>query len=89
MVLVNETPYSFWEVGLPIVLYNQSAEPIAVDYIIINKLKADEERELSVSWHEAISQRVREVGVYPEINLLDATVIMPLDEPIGSPPGLE
>ena len=87
--LFNNTPYGFWEVGLPIILYNRNSEPIAINYIVINKLLAKEERKLTTSWHESITEQVREVLVYPEINLLDKSVVMPLAEPIGSPPGVD
>ena len=87
--LYNDTPYSFWEVGVPIILYNRDRSPLAIDYIVINKLKSRETRKLVVSWHEAITEVVSKVEVYPEINLLDKSIIMPLAEPIGSPPGLE
>lgn len=87
--LYNDTPYGWWEVGVPIILHNRGGDVLAIDYIVINKLKSQETRELTVSWHEVISESVREVEVYPEINLLDEGVVMPLDEPIGSPPGLE
>lgn len=87
--LYNSTPYGFWEVGLPIVLFDQSSEPIAIDYIVINKLLAQEKRELSVNWHEPIARVVRKVGVFPEINLLDKGGLMPLGSPTGSPPGID
>ena len=87
--IFNNTPYGFWEVGLPIMLYNDDSEPIGIDYIIINKLLPKEKRQLSTSWHEPVSERVRQVEVYPEINLLDKGIIMELGAPTGSPPGLD
>ena len=85
----NDTPYNFWEVGLPIVLYDRNSNPIAIDYVVINKVLAQEQRQLSTSWHQPIRSTVSKAEVYPEINLLDESVIMELEAEPGSPSGLE
>ncbi len=87
--IFNETPYNFWEVGLPIILYDQYAEPLAVNYAVINNLDSQEEREVSVNWQEAIYRTVTSVGIYPEVNLLNKEVIMRVKAGPGDPPGLE
>ena len=89
LTISNNSPYSWWEIGLPIILYNQASKPIGINYLVINKLMTQEKRELSVGWHEPVNQRVGQVGVYPEINLLDESVVIDPDSPIGSPPGLD
>lgn len=87
--IFNDTPFSFWEVGLPVVLYDSSGEPISANYTVINKLKSLEEREVSLGWSDDLFRTVFRAGVYPEINLLDNSSLMRLDPGPGSPPGLE
>ena len=89
ITIFNDTPYGFWEVGLPIILYNKNAKPIAIDYVAINKLSSKEEREVEMSLFEPIRETVSRVEVYPEINLLDKNSIMKLSDEHSSPPGLE
>ncbi len=89
ITIYNDTPYGFWEVGLTVVLYDQQLRPLAVDYIIINKLRAQEKREVRLNWQEKIKTRVYQTKVYPEVNLLDRQTVMKLDAPPGQPPGLE
>ena len=87
--LYNDTPFGFWEVGLTVILYNKQLEPISADYIVINKLKPREKRKIKINWQEKIKQRVYQVGVYPEVNLLNEQSLMQLEAPPGQPPGLE
>ena len=87
--IFNDSPYSFWEVGLPIILYNNRFEPIAIDYIIINKLLSQERRDIEISWHEPIRDYVSKIDITPEINLLDSDNIIDLESLPGSPPGRE
>lgn len=85
----NETAFNFWEVGLPVVLYDQFLEPLAINYAVINRLKSLEERAVSFSWQEPIYRAVESVGVYPEIDLLNKSAIMKIDAGPGEPAGLE
>lgn len=87
ITIENETPYSFWEVGLPIILYGESGRIIGIDYQIVNKLLSRETRQISVAWNEKLAAHVREVRVIPEINLVDSSVIMKIESGTGSPPG--
>lgn len=87
--IYNDTPYGFWEVGLGVMLYNKQLQPMAIDYIVIDKLKTREEREIKINWQEKIKDRVYQIKVYPEINLLNNNSIMKLEAPPGQPPGLE
>lgn len=87
--LNNYTPYSFWEVGLTVVLFDQIDEPIAVNYLAINKLKSREERRVEVNYSEPIYRTVSRVGVYPEVNWFDPSAIMQIEGGLGDPAGLE
>jgi len=87
--LKNNSPFSFWEVGLPIILYDYNLEPIGINYLVINKFLSEEVREIKSTWTESLGAQVSSVGVYPEINLLDDGTIMKVEAKIGSPPGLE
>lgn len=89
IIIFNETPYSFWEVGLAVVLYNRSLKPIGLDYIMINKLMSGEERKIEIGWQERLNEFVQLVAVYPEVNLLDQESIMGIKAGHGSPPGRE
>ncbi|NMB47946.1 hypothetical protein GYA13_00685 [Candidatus Kuenenbacteria bacterium] len=87
--LNNYTPYNFWEVGLTVLLFDQEDNPIAVNYLTINKFKSREERQIEVSYSEPIYRTVARVGVYPEVNWFDARAIMPTEGGVGDPAGLE
>jgi len=89
IVIINETPYSFWEVGLSVVIYNRSLKPIGIDYIMINKLMSEEERKIEISWHGSLNEPVQQIEVYPEVNLLGKDSIMEIEAAPGSPPGRE
>jgi len=87
--ITNETPYSFWEVGLPIVLIGEGGRAVGADYQVVSKLLSRETRQISVAWNEKLPSHVREIRVLPEINLIDEAVIMKIEAGTGSPPGRE
>lgn len=89
LTIFNDSPYSFWEVGLAIALYDKNSNIIGIDYTTINKLLSKEERQIKVGWPYAIQGSVSRVEVIPEINFLDQSSVMKLDSPPGSPPGRE
>jgi len=87
--IYNDSPFDYWEIGAPIVLYDKAMQPLAVDYIVINKLLSRETRELELNWYENIETRVYKTEVYPEVNLLNENVIMKLETTPDSPSGYE
>jgi len=85
----NDSPYSFWEVGLPIILRDRSSKIIGANYVVINQLMAKEKRDINIGWLNPIESPVGQVEVMPEINLLNDDVIIKISAPPGSPPGKE
>ncbi len=77
----NNTPYDFWEVGLSIVAVDRQGRPLAVNYTVLNKFMARSTRQINITWREKIKERVYDLKVEPEINLLNDKSIMRLDSP--------
>jgi hypothetical protein len=89
VTIKNDGPLSFWEVGVPIILYNSYNQPIGINYLTVNKLQAQETRTLKLSWLDLMVERVTRVEAGVEVNLLDKGSIMKIEAPIGPPKGLE
>lgn len=89
LTVFNDSPFDFWEVGLPIVLVDNRATPIGITYTTANQLKAQEKREISIGWHDDLIKRVRRVEVTPEVNLLNADSIMKIEGKVGPAPGVD
>ncbi len=85
----NNTPYSFWEVGLPVVLFDRNDEPVAINYLVVNKLRSQEERSVEIGWPELIYGQVDRVKVYPEVNFFDDNILMKTEGGVGDPAGWE
>lgn len=85
----NKTPYSFWEVGLAIILIDPYGEPTAVNYMVINKLRSQEQRSVTANWEDPIARTVASVAVFPEVNLLESSAIMKLEAGPGDAPGFD
>ncbi|MFH1890177.1 MAG: hypothetical protein ABIJ91_01240 [Candidatus Kuenenbacteria bacterium] len=85
----NNSPYSFWEVGIFLVLNNQRQESIGINYLSVDKLLSQEEREIKINWPQSPAGQVWQVMAYPDVDLLSSSSIMKRAAPIGSPPGKE
>ncbi len=87
--IYNDSPYGYWKVGLPIILYDKQLEPLAINYITINKLGSQEKRHIEINWASEIKEKIYQTKIYPEINLLDKNIIMKISSPPSSPAGYE
>ena len=89
LTVFNDSPYSFWEVGLPVILRDRGDKIIGDNYIVIQRLMAKEERAVKIGWPDQLSAPAGAVEIIPEINLLDDNAIIKPAAPPGSPPGRE
>ncbi len=88
--IYNATPYDFWRVGLQVVIFNRQDEIIGIDYLTLDKFKSRETRTIDINWTDPIreNERIGQIEIIPEVNLLDRDVIMPLSPSGSSPPKL-
>lgn len=71
----NNTPYNYARVPLDIVLFNGSL-PTGVNSYNVDNLLSSESREINLSWPSA-GERVSNVEVKPDLNILDNQVYLP------------
>lgn len=72
----NSTAYNYWQVGFYIIAY-RGATPSAVNYVVLDKFRSGESRDVEVSWFDSLSQ-VSKIEVVPEVNIFDETNYMPI-----------
>lgn len=68
----NKTPYSYWEVPLNIILYNNS-KIVGVYKNTLNEFRSGTERSIRLVWPGAIIQ-ADEVKIIPRLNILDPNI---------------
>lgn len=67
--IVNQTAYSYYEVGLIVGLYNYE-KLVAINYIGLNNFLAGESRQVDLNWLQNLP-RVTEIKVEPVVSILD------------------
>ncbi len=67
--ITNDSVYSFWQVGIQIVLLGRD-KPISINFTTVNSLDTLQTKSIDVKWLNRISG-VTEVIIVPEINILD------------------
>jgi len=65
----NDSVYSFWQVGIQIVLRN-SGQPVGVNYTTIDSFDTLQTKEIDLKWRGRLSG-VNQVEIIPEINIID------------------
>jgi hypothetical protein len=84
---VNQSPYSFWVAGFPVVAFRGDV-PVAAHYISTEQWMSQEAKELQAVWFEGLPALTNvEVGI--DIDLLDEANIMPLEGKGSGPSGIE
>jgi len=76
-VAKNLTAYSFWDVGLNILLYRGSSIA-AVNYVTLEEFISGQRREVEVSWFESLPS-ITQIKIEPEVNIFDERVYMPVE----------
>ena len=66
---INDTPYSYWEADLNIILYN-TGSIVGVNTYTIDRFRSGEKRDIELVWSANIN-RVTDVSIIPNINILD------------------
>jgi len=89
IVLTNKSPFSLWELGLAVVVYDQFSRPAALNYAVINKFMYQEERELKISWANKILGSGFRIEVYPEVDFTTDDAVMDIEAGPGSPSGID
>lgn len=72
--LVNETVYNYWEINLPILLY-QGGNIIGADKITLEKVKSGETRAVEINWYEYLPPSIK-VSAMPNADVFDPDVYM-------------
>ncbi|MFH0951412.1 MAG: hypothetical protein V1765_02985 [bacterium] len=75
--IVNQTPYSYYEAPLNIIIY-QNSEVVSVAQYVIDKFASREKRDIEISILSDINEATR-IEILPDINIFNEEVIAPLD----------
>lgn len=67
--VTNNSPYSFWQTGWQIILY-QGSRPVAINYVTSNNFFSGETKNIVASWSESVT-RPTKTEVLPDINIFD------------------
>ncbi len=69
----NNTAFTLKEIILPVLVYNNQNQIVAVNYTTINDVRSGETRTFQYSWPSGVTGAVR-AEIYPEINIFDSDV---------------
>lgn len=83
----NNTPYSFWETGYQVVLYDGS-RPMAINYLLTTNFKSATEQELQATWFSTLPSPSR-IEIISDADLLNPQSYMSTYNDFIRPPGLE
>lgn len=73
--LTNDSAFSYWEVGVAVMLYN-SGSLAAINYVSVPQFKSESTRQVELNWPKPLSA-VDSWQIIPEVNFLDSNNIMP------------
>lgn len=74
-ILVNDTAYSYWQVGVWMILI--SGDRVAgANYLILDEFLAGESRAVEMRWYESLPA-INKIEVLSEVNILDPNSYMP------------
>lgn len=72
--ITNESPYSYWETGLVVLLYSGS-NTVAVNYLTIPQFLSGSTRQIEMNWTKPLPN-VDNMEIIPEINFLEPNNLM-------------
>jgi len=75
--IVNQTPYSYYEAPLNIIIY-QNSEVVSVAQYVIDKFASREKRTIEISLLSDIDEATR-IEILPDINIFNQEMTAPLD----------
>src|SRR3989338_3901457 len=75
--ITNGSAYSYWRVGVYMVLYNGSSL-VGANYILLDQFESGRMRPVEMKWYEPMSS-VSRVEIAPEVDILDAAAYMPVE----------
>ncbi len=75
-VIENQTNYSFVDVDVVVVLFDENEKQIAVNQTKINNLRAAERRGLVIPWFSKIDKQVNKVFIEASANVFDDANIL-------------
>ena len=67
--VINNTPYSYWDAELNIILYNMG-KVVGMNTYTINKFHSGKKKEIELIWSANVD-RVTDVSITPNINIMD------------------
>jgi hypothetical protein len=79
--VINNTPFNFWEIGLNVILYQQT-NIVGINYLEIPMVKSAEKRHVEIGWSERLPF-VNRVAVEPDLDVLNPDVFMEFEQEVG------
>ncbi len=70
----NFSPFTIRQVDIPVAIYNNRGEIIAVNFTYVNEVKASETRTFQYTWPGQIPGAIR-AEVNPEVNIFDRNIL--------------
>jgi hypothetical protein len=75
--LTNNSAYSYWQVGVYMVLLSRQ-KAVGANYISLDQFLAGETREIEMRWYESLPA-VNQIEILPEVNILKTRSYMPVE----------
>lgn len=72
---INNSAYNYWQVGFAVLL-KRGMDVVGINYIYLDQFKSGDEKNVTVSWFEALPMSVNKVEIVPEVNILDEGIYM-------------
>ena len=85
--ITNLTPFSFWNIGLQIVLY-QGSNIIAANYGVLTNFMSLEEKEAQVSWFKSLPTPSK-IDIIADIDVLESNIFIRHNVGPGVPKGYD
>ncbi|MBU1178056.1 FxLYD domain-containing protein [Patescibacteria group bacterium] len=74
--VLNDSPYSFNEVEVGVILFDSAGEIIGLNFTNINSFGAGTKRSFAAGWSEEITGEVTQIYIEPQINIYSSDVFM-------------
>jgi len=73
----NSTAYSYWQVGVYMVLLTSQGTVGGVNYYVLDQLRAGEKRPVEMRWYESLPP-ITETKIIPEVDIYSPASYMPV-----------
>ncbi|MBU1118432.1 FxLYD domain-containing protein [Patescibacteria group bacterium] len=73
--LVNDSPFSFNQVDLDVVLFNKQQEIVGINHTNVNAIRSGEERDFVVTWPDYLGESTQAI-VEPSVDVFSSSAFM-------------